>query len=171
MLRVKHSVGMQPAFRSTSRGLSSRHLFLDGFAPVIFWLSQQNYPLQPTATVTALLFLTPSRVGMQTPVFGLPVPFARGALHVPVPAPASHTAPQQRWFIFCPQHWVNADEAQTEQTRSLCTFSSQKTDPDHFPITASAFSFPTPGAVGANLLPTAPVGADPIPHQGWEVRT
>lgn len=116
------------------------------------------------------MFLTPGRVRMQTPVFGLPAPFARGALHVPVPAPASHAAPQQRWFIFCPQRWVNADEAQTKQTRLLCTFFQSKNRSQPLPHHSISLPLPHSRAAGAHLLPTAPVGTDPIPHQGWGAR-
>lgn len=68
---ITHSIGMQRSFRSTARGLSSGHRFLDDFIPLTFCFS-----LQPTVT-EQVCFCPLGSARMQTPHFGCQCPFPK----------------------------------------------------------------------------------------------
>lgn len=137
---------MQRSFRSTARGLSSGHRFLDDFIPLTFCFS-----LQPT--VTEQVCFCPLAVPGCKPrtlaanaLFQRHTPRSSTHTHVGT-APASHTHVHQSEFSFCSQCWGKAKQAWTKQTHSVqktdlgCTFfPAQKWLPSHFSITASAFS-------------------------------
>lgn len=132
-----------------------------------------------------LSFLTLDRVRTQTPVFWLPIPFAKGTCHLPAHTgvalgPASHTCPQESSSSFCLLGWTKVNEAQTKETHRVqeaaleCTFSSPKMDPS--PLLQHSISPSLYSSLVSKepLLPTyvpssPPKGSSTAPpSQGWD---